>query len=39
MGDYYSEGLAQAELKPRHFGALVRLVGKWFPGRTVSIVS
>lgn len=39
MGDFPNEGMAQAQLKPRHFGALVRLVGGWFPGRTVSIIT
>ena len=38
MGNYPSEGEAQAELKPRHFGALVRLVSGWFPGRTITII-
>jgi hypothetical protein len=38
MGNFPTEGMAQAELKSRHFGALVRLVGGWFPGRTVSII-
>lgn len=38
MGNFYSEGRDQAELKARHFGDLVRLVSGWFPGRTVSIV-
>jgi hypothetical protein len=38
MGNYPSEGSDQAELKPRHFGALVQLVNRWFPGRNVSII-
>jgi hypothetical protein len=38
MGNYPSEGETQAQLKPRHFGALVQLVGNWFPGRDISII-
>lgn len=38
MGAFYSEGMDQAEIKPRHFGALVTLVSGWFPGRTITII-
>lgn len=38
MGNFPKEGMAQAQLKPRHFGALVRLVRGWFPGRNISII-
>lgn len=39
MANFYEEGMEAAELKPRHFGFLLRLVAQWFPDRTISIVS
>lgn len=38
MGDFYTQGIAAAEIKARHFQFLVTQVSAWFPGRTVSIV-
>ena len=38
MGNYYSEGIAAAEIKARHFGFLVKEVSQYFPGRTISII-
>jgi len=38
LGSYRSEGIPSAEIKARHFGFAVRTVGKWFPGRNISIV-
>ncbi len=38
LGSYRSEGAAAAEIKARHFGFAVKTVGRWFPGRAISIV-
>jgi hypothetical protein len=38
MANYYTQGVAQAEIKARHFGFLVTQVGAMFPGRNISIV-
>ena len=38
LGNFYTEGIASAEIKARHFQFLVRQVSAWFPGRTISIV-
>jgi len=38
LGAYRSEGAAAAEIKARHFGFAVKTVGRWFPGRAISIV-
>jgi hypothetical protein len=38
MGNYYSEGIAAAEIKARHFGFLVKEVSQYFPGRAISII-
>jgi hypothetical protein len=38
MGNYYTEGIAAAEIKARHFGFLVTEVSQYFPGRAISII-
>ena len=38
MGDFYTQGIAAAEIKARHFQFLVTQVAAWFPGRTITIV-
>jgi hypothetical protein len=38
MGDFYTQGIAAAEIKARHFQFLVGQVSAWFPGRAVSII-
>ena len=38
LGNYYAEGAAKAEIKARHFGFVTKTVGRWFPGRNISIV-
>jgi hypothetical protein len=38
MGNFYTQGIAAAELKTRHFQFLVNLAAGWFPGRTITIV-
>ncbi|MBZ0304318.1 MAG: annexin, partial [Anaerolineae bacterium] len=37
MGNFYTQGIAAAEIKARHFEFLVKIVNGWFPDRTVSI--
>jgi hypothetical protein len=38
LGDFYTEGIATAQVKARHFQFLVKTVSRWFPGRTITIV-
>ncbi|MFI9586940.1 hypothetical protein ACIHCQ_35110 [Streptomyces sp. NPDC052236] len=38
MGNFYTQGIAAAELKARHLKFLVTVAAGWFPGRTISIV-
>ena len=38
MGNFYTQGIAAAEIKARHFQFLVTTAAAWFPGRTISIV-
>lgn len=38
MGNFYTQGIAAAEIKSRHFQFLVTTAAAWFPGRTISIV-
>jgi hypothetical protein len=37
MGNFYAQGIAEAEIKIRHFEFLVTLINGWFPDRNVSI--
>jgi hypothetical protein len=38
MGNFYTQGIAEAEIKARHFQFLVTTIQGRFPGRTVSII-
>lgn len=38
MGNFYREGLEQAEIKKRHYQFLVPLLAPWFPDRIISII-
>ncbi|HEX3760126.1 MAG TPA: hypothetical protein VHW23_15525 [Kofleriaceae bacterium] len=38
MGDFYSQGTAQAEYKVRHFQNIAREVGTDYPGHTAKVV-
>ena len=38
MGNFYSQGIAAAQLKARNLQFLVSLAATWFPGRTITIV-
>ncbi len=38
MGNFYNEGMGQAEIKARHFQYLVEYISRYFPDRTISIV-
>ena len=37
MANFYSEGVAQAQFKPRHFQHILDEVGKAFPGHTCKL--
>ncbi|MDQ7024010.1 MAG: hypothetical protein Q9P01_20940 [Anaerolineae bacterium] len=37
LGNYYTQGVDEAEIKARHFQFLVQLVSTWYPDRNVSI--
>lgn len=38
MGNFYLEGIKEAQIKARHFQFLLPLLKRWFPNRTIRVV-